>query len=194
MAHLKLAVLISGRGSNLQSIIDACADPDFPADIEIVISNKPNAYGLIRAGNAGLKTAVVNHKDYSSREEFEAALQTVLSAFPIDLICLAGFMRVLTEDFVNMWDGRMINIHPSLLPKYKGLNTHERAIEAGDKESGCTIHFVIPDMDEGPVILQKTVGISPEDTADTLAAKVLELEHLAYPEAILLLASRTLNS
>lgn len=194
MGRLKLAVLISGRGSNLQSIIDACAQPDFPADIEIVISNKPDAYGLTRAEQAGLKTAIVNHKDYSSREEFEAALQTTLDQFPVDLICLAGFMRVLTEDFVNHWDGRMINIHPSLLPKFKGLHTHERAIEAGETESGCTIHFVIPDMDEGPIILQKRVSIDAGETPDTLAQKILTEEHIAYPEAIRLLANRPLKS
>ncbi|PZP57048.1 MAG: phosphoribosylglycinamide formyltransferase [Micavibrio aeruginosavorus] len=191
---MKLAVLISGRGSNLQSIIDACADPEFPAQIEIVISNKPDAYGLTRAEKAGIKTSIVSHKDYTTREAFEDALQNVLDTFPIDLICLAGFMRVLTEDFVNRWDGRMINIHPSLLPKFKGLNTHERAIDAGEKESGCTIHFVIPDMDEGPIILQRKVSIETGETAQSLAEKVLIAEHEAYPEAIRLLSSRLLKS
>ena len=194
MGKLKLAVLISGRGSNLQSIIDACADPEFPAQIEIVISNKPDAYGLTRAEKAGIKTSIVSHKDYTTREAFEDALQNVLDTFPIDLICLAGFMRVLTEDFVNRWDGRMINIHPSLLPKFKGLNTHERAIDAGEKESGCTIHFVIPDMDEGPIILQRKVSIETGETAQSLAEKVLIAEHEAYPEAIRLLSSRLLKS
>ena len=194
MERLKLAVLISGRGSNLQSIIDACAEPDFPAQIEIVISNKPDAYGLTRAENAGIKTAVVNHKDYASREDFEVALQATLTPFEIDLVCLAGFMRVLTEDFVNHWDGRMINIHPSLLPKFKGLHTHERAIEAGETESGCTIHFVIPDMDEGPIILQRRVPIEAGETPDSLAAKILIEEHTAYPEAIRRLAQRPLKS
>lgn len=194
MGRLKLAVLISGSGSNLQAIIDACALSDFPAEIEIVISNKPDAYGLTRAKDAGLKTAVVNHKDYSSREEFENALQATLDQYPVELICLAGFMRVLTEDFVNRWDGRMINIHPSLLPKFKGLHTHERAIEAGEKESGCTIHFVIPDMDEGPIILQRRVSIEAGETPDSLAKKILVEEHMAYPEAIRILANRPLKS
>lgn len=186
---LKLAVLISGRGSNLQSIIDACALPDFPATIEIVISNEPDVQGLERARAAGIKTETIPHKTYPSRREFETALQSVLTAQPIDVICLAGFMRVLTPDFVSKWDGRIINIHPSLLPAYPGLHVHERVLAGGEKESGCTIHFVTPGLDEGPTLLQKRVPVLQGDTAETLAIRVLEQEHLAYPEAIYLLAT-----
>lgn len=193
MERIKLAVLISGRGSNLQSIIDACAAPDFPAEIEVVISNKPDAYGLTRASNAGIKTEILDHKNFATREEFETALQALIDQYPIDLICLAGFMRVLTKDFVERWDGRMINIHPSLLPKFKGLHTHERAIEAKETESGCTIHFVTPGMDEGPIILQRSVPISTDDTPDTLAQKILAEEHIAYPEAIRILSAQLLK-
>ncbi len=184
MGRVKLAVLISGRGSNLQSIIDACAAPDFPAEIEIVISNRPDAFGIERAKNAGLKTAILDHKNFATREAFEDALQDILTAQPIDLVCLAGFMRVLTSTFVNKWTGRMINIHPSLLPKFKGLHTHERAIEAGENESGCTLHYVTPDMDDGPIILQRKVSIAKDETPDSLAAKILREEHIAYPDAI----------
>jgi phosphoribosylglycinamide formyltransferase-1 len=185
---LKLAVLISGRGSNLQSIIDACALPDFPATIELVISNEPEVQGLERARAAGIKTETIPHKTYPSRREFETALQAVLMAQPIDLICLAGFMRVLTPDFVSKWEGRIVNIHPSLLPAYPGLHVHERVLAGAEKESGCTIHFVTPGLDEGPTLLQKRVPVLPGDTAETLAARVLEQEHLAYPEAIWLVA------
>ncbi len=187
---LKLAVLISGRGSNLQSIIDACALPDFPATVEIVISNEPEVQGLERARAAGIKTETIPHKTYPSRREFETALQSVLTAQPIDLICLAGFMRVLTPDFVAKWEGRIVNIHPSLLPAYPGLHVHERVLSGGEKESGCTIHFVTPGLDEGPTLVQKRVPVLQGDTADTLAARVLEQEHLAYPEAIWLLANK----
>ena len=193
MERIKLAVLISGRGSNLQSIIDACAAPDFPAEIEVVISNKPDAYGLTRASSSGIKTEILDHKNFATREEFETALQALIDQYPIGLICLAGFMRVLTKDFVERWDGRMINIHPSLLPKFKGLHTHERAIEAKEVESGCTIHFVTPGMDEGPIILQRSVPISADDTPDTLAQKILAEEHIAYPEAIRILSAQLLK-
>lgn len=190
---LNLAVLISGRGSNLQSILDACENPDFPAQVKIVISNKAEAYGLVRAEKMGIPTCIVAHKDFSSREEFEQALISALeSAGPIDLVCLAGFMRVLTPLFISRWENRLINIHPSLLPAYKGLHTHERALAAKEKTTGCTIHFVTSGVDEGPIILQKSVPILPKDTPDSLAERVLEQEHLAYPEAIALLAQRGL--
>ena len=187
---LKLAVLISGRGSNLQAIIDACAKPEFPAKIEIVISNRPDVMGLERAQKAGIKTAVVDHKKYSSREDFEDALQNTITPHNIHLICLAGFMRILTAHFVDQWPNKMINIHPSLLPKYKGVDTHERATAAGDSESGCTVHYVVPEMDSGPIIVQKSVPIIEGDTPETLAERVLEQEHAAYPEAIQIIAEK----
>lgn len=185
---INLAVLISGRGSNLQSIIDACADENFPAKISLVISNEPDAYGLERAKAAGIATATIPHKAYPSRKEFEVALQEKLSEYPVDLICLAGFMRVLTSEFVARWDGKMLNIHPSLLPAYTGLHTHERVLAAKEKESGCTIHFVTPGLDEGPTLIQKRVAVMPTDTPETLAARILVEEHIAYPEAIRLIA------
>lgn len=185
-----LAVLISGRGSNLQSIIDACRIAEFPAEIKLVISNVADAYGLVRARNCGIPTRVVSHKDYKIKQYFEEELLKTLSEFDIDLICLAGFMRILSPSFIAPWEGRIINIHPSLLPKHKGLHTHERAIESGDMESGCTIHYVTPAMDEGEIILQRSVPILPGDTPEILAARVLEQEHIAYPEAIRLMAAK----
>lgn len=188
VAPAHLAVFISGRGSNLQSIIDACVDSDYPARIQVVISNEPDVMGLQRAKDAGIPTEVIPHKAYPSRREFEAALSETLAKYPVDLICLAGFMRVLTPDFVSKWDGRMLNIHPSLLPAYPGLHTHERVLHSHDKESGCTVHFVTPGLDEGPTLVQKRVPVLPNDTPETLAARVLEQEHTAYPEAIRLIA------
>lgn len=185
---LRLAVLISGRGSNLQSLIDACRIDGFPAEIGLVISNIEDAYGLTRAENANIPSRAVSHKNFASKADFEQKLLDLLDEFKIDLVCLAGFMRILSPVFITPWAGRIINIHPSLLPKYKGLHTHERAIEAGDTESGCTIHYVTPGVDEGEIILQKRVPILEGDTPDSLAARVLEQEHLAYPEAIRLLA------
>lgn len=185
---INLAVIISGRGSNLQSIIDACQDENFPARIELVISNEPGVYGIERAQAAGIATETIHHKLYPSRREFEDALSTTLQKHSIDLICLAGFMRVLTPDFVAKWEGKMLNIHPSLLPAYPGLHTHERVLAAGEKESGCTIHFVTPGLDEGPTLIQKRVPVMGNDTPDSLAARILEQEHVAYPEAIRLIA------
>ncbi len=146
---LNLAVLISGRGSNLQSLIDACRIENFPAQISVVISNKPDAYGLVRAAESRIPVRVVSSKSYKNRENFEDKLLEILAEFPVDAICLAGFMRVLTPRFIDPWQGRLVNIHPSLLPKHKGLHTHERAIEAGDVMSGCTIHYVTAGVDEG---------------------------------------------
>lgn len=180
----KLVILISGRGSNMRAIIEASQKQDFPASISAVISNNPEAPGLEFAKNNGIKAITINHKSYESKTDFEAALSKEIKPLNPDLICLAGFMRLLSPDFVNQWPGRILNIHPSLLPKYKGLNTYERAIKAGDKESGCTVHFVVPEMDSGPVILQKKVPIYSEDTPDMLAQRILEQEHKAYPEAI----------
>lgn len=186
--RLSVGVLISGRGSNLQALIDACADPAFPARIAVVVSNKADAYGLERARQAGIATAVVDHKAYDGREAFEAALDAALRSHEIDLICLAGFMRILTAGFVNGWSGRMINIHPSLLPSFKGLHTHERTIAAGVRITGCTVHFVRPEMDDGPIIIQAAVPVLAGDDAARLAARVLEQEHVIYPEALRLIA------
>jgi phosphoribosylglycinamide formyltransferase-1 len=175
MRRLRLAVLISGRGSNLQALIDAAAQPDYPAEIALVISNRPAAQGLDRAAAAGLDGLVIDHNGFPDR---------ALRARTIDLVCLAGFMRLLTDGFVTAWADRMINIHPSLLPAFKGLHTHERALAAGVRVAGCTVHFVRPEMDEGPIILQAAVPVRPDDTADTLAARVLAAEHRCYPAAV----------
>ncbi|MBL4804877.1 MAG: phosphoribosylglycinamide formyltransferase, partial [Alphaproteobacteria bacterium] len=184
MSDLKLAVLISGNGSNLQALIDACAQSDFPAQISLVISNNPDAYGLHRARDAGIKAVIINHKDYNSRGEFEDEIQAALDKQPIDLICLAGFMRILTPSFVERWPDRILNTHPSLLPKFGGegmygMNVHKAVIEAGETETGCSIHYVIPEVDQGPVILQKTVSVRPEDTPEILAERVVAREHIA---------------
>ena len=198
MSDLKLAVLISGNGSNLQALIDACAQSDFPAQISLVISNNPDAYGLHRSRDAFIKAASMNHKDYNSRGEFEDEIQAALDKQPIDLICLAGFMRILTPSFVERWPDRILNTHPSLLPKFGGegmygMNVHKAVIEAGETETGCSIHYVIPEVDQGPVILQKTVSVRPEDTPEILAERVVAREHIAYPEAIRLLAGEKLQ-
>lgn len=185
---LKVAVLISGRGSNLQALLDACAAPGFPAEIVRVISNVPGVYGLERAEKAGVATQVIKHKDFASREAFDAALDAAIRASGADLVCLAGFMRLLTPGFTQVWNGRMINIHPSLLPSFKGLHTHERAIEAGVRFHGCTVHFVTPELDDGPIIAQAAVPVLPGDDADALAARVLEQEHKVYPLALKLIA------
>jgi phosphoribosylglycinamide formyltransferase-1 len=184
----RVVALVSGRGSNLQALLDAAADPAFPAEIVHVISNKPDAYGLQRAHKAGVSTSVIRHKDYPDRESFDAALDTEIKAHHADLVCLAGFMRILTEGFVNKWKDRMLNIHPSILPSFKGLNTHERALEAGVLLHGCTVHFVRAAMDDGPIIAQAAVQIVPDDTPDTLAARVLVAEHKIYPLALKLVA------
>lgn len=189
-----LAVLISGRGSNLQSIIDACRIDGFPAEIKVVISNIPDAYGLVRAQNANVPTRIVSHKDYATKSDFEQKILDILDEFSVDLVCLAGFMRIISPVLITPWEGRIINIHPSLLPKHKGLHTHERAIAAGDSESGCTIHYVTPGVDEGEIILQRAVPIHPDDTPDTLAARVLEQEHIAYPDAIRRMAAQISKS
>ncbi len=193
ITKLKVGVLISGRGSNLQALIDATAAPDFPAEIVLVISNKADAYGLTRAQNAGIKTAVINHKDFTTREDFDRAMDQKLKQENVQLVCLAGFMRLLSPWFAEEWRDRLINIHPSLLPKHKGLNTHEAAIAAGDTEHGATVHFVRPALDDGPIILQASVPIMPGDTPDTLAARVLEQEHIIYPRAVRLYAEGRVN-
>lgn len=184
---LPIVVLISGSGSNLQAIIDA-SNHDLPVTIRAVISNKADAYGLSRAREAGIETAVLDHREYPDRQSYDAALRELIDRYRPGLVVLAGFMRILSDDFVRHYEGRMMNIHPSLLPKYRGLNTHARAIEAGDREGGCTVHFVTPELDAGPPILQARVPILDGDTPETLAARVLEQEHRIYPEAIRLFA------
>jgi len=189
MARLKTAVLISGRGTNMQALLDACADPAAPAEIVLVISNVPGARGLDRAARAGVPTEVVDHKQYAGREAFERALTERLERAGVGLVCLAGFMRLLTPWFVGRWRDRLINIHPSLLPAYKGLDTHARALADGVRFTGCTVHFVRPDMDAGPIIVQAAVPVRPGDDADSLAARVLAAEHRCYPLALALVAA-----
>jgi phosphoribosylglycinamide formyltransferase-1 len=189
MVRKRVAILISGRGSNMEALIAAAKSPDYPAAIELVISNDPAAEGLRRAAASGVRTAIVDHKKFGrDREAFEHALQAELEAHRIELVCLAGFMRLLTPWFVRQWGGRLINIHPALLPAFKGLDTHARALAAGAKEHGATVHFVVAEMDSGPIITQAAVPILPGDTESTLAARVLEVEHRIYPEALRLVA------
>ena len=184
MARLKVAVLISGRGSNLQALIDACGRPEFPAEIRLVISNDAAAGGLARAAGAGIATSVIPHKGFPDRAAFDAAIDRALVEAGIELVCLAGFMRILGEGFVERWRDRLINIHPSLLPAFKGLHSHERVLAAGARFTGCTVHFVRPAMDDGPIIVQAAVPVLPGDDADRLAARVLAAEHQAYPLAL----------
>jgi phosphoribosylglycinamide formyltransferase-1 len=185
----RVAVLISGRGSNMVALIEAAKAPDYPAEIVLVVSNRPDASGLARAREAGIATALVDHKTFGKdREAFEHALDAQMATHRIDLICLAGFMRLLTPWFVTRWSGRMLNIHPALLPQFKGLDTHRRALEAGVLRHGATVHFVGVEMDAGPIITQDSVPVLPGDTEKTLAARVLELEHRIYPQALRLVA------
>lgn len=185
---LRLGVLISGRGTNLQALIDACRDPAFPAEVALVISNKPDAGGLARATAAGIPTLVLKPKDYSDKPAHEAAMTQALEQAGVGLVCLAGFMRLLTGGFVARWHDRLINIHPSLLPAFPGIDTHARAIAAGVRFHGCTVHYVREVMDDGPIIVQAAVPVLPGDTPDILADRVLEEEHRAYPLAVRLIA------
>jgi len=187
-AKKRVAVLISGRGSNMIALIEASRAADYPAEIVGVLSNRADAGGLAVAAAAGIATAVVPHRDFATREQFEAAVETQLVGWGTEIVCLAGFMRLLTAEFTTRWLGRMINIHPSLLPLYKGLHTHERAIADGASEHGCTVHFVTPGMDEGPVILRARVLVRAGDSAETLAARVLVEEHRVYPQALAMVA------
>ena len=193
MARLKIAVLISGRGSNLQALIDSCAQPDFPAEITLVMANRADAAGLQRAADAGIPTQVIPHKNYPDRETFDSAMTAALEQAGVGLVCLAGFMRLLTPGFVEHWRDRLINIHPSLLPSFPGLHTHERALAQGVRFGGCTVHFVRAEMDNGPIIVQAAVPVLANDDADTLAARVLEAEHRAYPLALRLVAEGRVN-
>ncbi|ODR94783.1 phosphoribosylglycinamide formyltransferase [Methyloceanibacter superfactus] len=185
----RVGVLISGRGSNLQALIDAAKAPDYPAELVLVISNVAGVQGLARAEAAGIPTRVISHKDFAGREPFEAALDAALNDAGVEILCNAGFMRLLTESFVARWHDRHLNIHPSLLPAFKGLNTHERVLESGAKITGATVHFVRAAMDDGPIIAQASVPVNPGDTPDILAARVLEAEHKLYPHALALVAS-----
>ncbi|XOV78227.1 MAG: phosphoribosylglycinamide formyltransferase [Aestuariibacter sp.] len=179
-----IVVLISGSGSNLQAIIDAINAQQINGSIKKVISNKPEAYGLIRAFKSGIPDECIDHRKFESRQAFDQALMKSIDKANPDIVVLAGFMRILTDEFVEHYLGRMINIHPSLLPKFKGLHTHKRAIEAGEKEHGASVHFVTPALDDGPVIIQAAVRIDMQDTADSLQKKVFKVEHQIYPEAI----------
>ena len=183
-SRLRVAILISGRGSNMQALIEDCARADNPSEIALVVANKPDAGGLARAGAAGIATAVVSHRTFADRAAFEAQIEEKLRAAGIQLICLAGFMRILSDEFVAAWRDRMINIHPSLLPSFRGLDTHARALAAGARFHGCTVHFVRPEMDTGPIIVQAAVPINSGDTPDSLAARVLSAEHRIYPLAL----------
>ena len=194
---MKIAVLISGRGSNLQALIDAANQPGWPAEIVLVISNVAGAQGLERAKAAGIPTTVINHKDFEDRETFDAsmteAIEKSAAGNGAELVCLAGFMRLLSTHFIDHWRDRLINIHPSLLPAFKGLEVHQRVLDAGEEFSGCTVHFVRPEMDTGPILLQTKMPVQPGDAADTLAARVLEQEHVIYPEAVRLIAEGRVN-
>ncbi len=185
---LRLVVLISGNGSNLQAIINSIENDSLPARIEAVISNRADAYGLQRAQKHGIPHHILPGKEFKSREEYDQALQQLIDQYHPDLVVLAGFMRILSENFVRHYSHKMMNIHPSLLPKYKGLDTHQRVLEAGDDRHGCSVHFVTPELDDGPIILQAEVEVKDDDTAETLAQRVHREEHRIYPEAIRLFA------
>jgi len=185
---MKVAVFISGRGSNMQALVDGCADGTIPATIGLVLSNRPGAKGLARAEAAGIPTAVIDHKAYGTREEFDAVLDQTVRDARCTFICLAGFMRILTDGFIRQWRDKMINIHPSLLPAFPGLNCHARAIEMGVRISGATVHFSRPELDAGPIIVQGAVPVLPTDDEETLAARILTVEHRIYPLALKLIA------
>jgi phosphoribosylglycinamide formyltransferase 1 len=186
----RVAILISGRGSNMTALVEAARHQDFPAEIVVVISNRADAAGLLRAREAGIPAIAIESKAYGQdRAGFETKLQSALDDHRVDLICLGGFMRLFTAAFVQRWHGRMLNIHPSLLPSFPGLDPHGQALRAGVKISGATVHFVIPETDAGPIVMQGAVAVRDDDTAETLAARVLEIEHSIYPDALRLVAS-----
>ncbi|WP_029039852.1 phosphoribosylglycinamide formyltransferase [Cucumibacter marinus] len=188
-AKKRVAILISGRGSNMEALIGAASQPGFPAEIVGVFSNKPDAKGLETAAAAGIATASRSHRDFDSREAFDAAIEEQLAAWNAGLVCHAGFMRILSEGFTSRWAGKMLNIHPSLLPSFRGLHTHRAALDAGVKLHGCTVHFVTPELDGGPAIIQAAVPVMAGDNEDTLSARVLEQEHRIYPKALEWVAS-----
>ncbi len=193
MRKLKIGVLISGGGSNLQALIDACDAPDFPAKITHVIANNADAYGITRAKNADISNEIILHKNYQNRQSFDMEIDKSFRHMGVEFICCAGFMRIISAYFINKWQNKIINIHPSLLPKYKGLNTHQRAIDAGDKKHGCSIHFVNAKLDDGMVIAQSQIDILQNDTAAELAKRVLVEEHKLYPQALKLVAEKIIN-
>lgn len=187
-ARVRVGVLISGRGSNLQALIDACGTTDFPAEIACVVSNVSDVEGLRRAERARIPSHVLVHRSFASREHFDDAVSAVLQEFDVDIVCLAGFMRVLSERFVEAWRGRLINIHPSLLPAFKGMDVHRRVLESGVRISGCSVHFVVPELDSGPVVAQAAVPVLPQDDESALASRVLAAEHRLYPLALRLVS------
>jgi phosphoribosylglycinamide formyltransferase 1 len=191
--QVSIGVLISGSGTNLQAIIDAIEGGKLDARIEVVISNKTDAYGLVRARNHRIPTEVLNHKNFSSREAYDEALVALLGGRGVELVVLAGFMRLLSPVFVKAYSNRIMNIHPALLPAFPGLNVQQKAVEHGARFSGCTVHFVNEECDQGPIIIQAVVPVLPDDTAETLAARILEQEHRIYPRAIQLFAERRLK-
>jgi phosphoribosylglycinamide formyltransferase-1 len=183
-AKKRIAILISGRGTNMAALIEAAWAPDFPAKIVLVFSNVESAPGLKTAQAAGIRTQALSHKEFPSRDAFDSAIDEALEALEVDLVCEAGFMRIHSDGFMRKWEGKMINIHPSLLPSFKGLKVHEQAIAAGVRISGCTVHFMTPDLDGGPIIAQAAVPVMLNDTPETLAARILLEEHRIYPEAL----------
>lgn len=187
MARLKTGVLISGSGTNLQALLDAARDPAYPAEIVLVISNKTDAFGLERARKAGVATRVIDHKSFTDRAAFDGELHAALAAAGCQMVCLAGFMRILTPEFVERWRGRMINIHPSLLPSFRGLDAQGQTITAGVRVSGATVHFVVPEMDAGPIVVQGVVPVLPDDDAEALGKRILTVEHRIYPLALRLI-------
>ncbi|SSC72444.1 unnamed protein product [Ciceribacter sp. T2.26MG-112.2] len=192
-ARKRVVVFISGGGSNMVALADACAAPDFPAEIVAVISDKPTAGGLAKAAERGIATHVFERRAYASKGEHEAAILAALAALSPDIICLAGYMRLLSADFIRPYEGRILNIHPSLLPLFPGLHTHQRALDAGMMVAGCTVHFVTEGMDEGPIVAQSVVPVLPGDTSDSLAARVLTVEHRSYAQALRLFADGTVR-
>ncbi|MGC6511674.1 MAG: phosphoribosylglycinamide formyltransferase [Parvibaculales bacterium] len=190
VASTNIAVLFSGRGSNLKALIDHIRYPEVPAEIVLGLCNNPGAGGLQICADNNIATKTVNHRDFADREAFDAALDAALVEAGTELICAAGFMRLLTPGFVDKWRDRILNIHPALLPKHKGLNTHQRVLDAGDTEHGCTVHLMRPEMDEGPILVQKKLTVLDTDTAETLAQRVIQLEHTAFPEAVDLMLTR----
>lgn len=189
MARKRVGVLISGGGSNLQALIDAAADPAYPAEIVLVISNRADAFGLERAARAGIPAKVIDHTRFTDRETFDRETDAALREAGCEIVCLAGFMRILTPAFVEGWQGRMLNIHPSLLPSFKGLHVQRQALEAGVKIAGCTVHLVTPDLDDGPILEQAAVPVLDDDDESSLSARILEQEHRIYPRALAALAA-----